>query len=132
MMEERAKGNTSDAIRKLMGMQPKVARVLRGGVEEEIQIDLLQVGDMVVVRPGEQIPVDGQLSEGDSYVDESMISGEPIPVEKKRAIRSLPEQSISAGPSSFALLRWEVILCWHASFTWCRKHKAAKLLCSVS
>lgn len=63
-MEERAKGNTSDAIRKLMGMQPKVARVLRGGVEEEIQIDLLQVGDMVVVRPGEQIPVDGQAFGG--------------------------------------------------------------------
>ena len=89
MMEERAKGNTSDAIRKLMGMQPKVARVLRGGVEEEIQIDLLQVGDMVVVRPGEQIPVDGQLSEGDSYVDESMISGEPIPVEKKKGDKVL-------------------------------------------
>ena len=64
MMEERAKGNTSDAIRKLMGMQPKVARVLRGGVEEEIQIDLLQVGDMVVVRPGEQIPWMARLSEG--------------------------------------------------------------------
>ena len=54
-MEERAKGNTSDAIRKLMGMQPKVARVLRGGVEEEIQIDLLQVGDMVVV-PANRFP----------------------------------------------------------------------------
>ena len=88
MMEERAKGNTSDAIRRLMGMQPKVARVLRGGIEEEIQIDLLQVGDRVVVRPGEQIPVDGQLSEGESYVDESMISGEPIPVEKKKGRQS--------------------------------------------
>ena len=83
LMEERAKGNTSAAIRKLMGMQPKIARVLRNGVEEEILIEQLQVGDLVVVRPGEQIPVDGQLSEGDSYVDESMISGEPIPVEKK-------------------------------------------------
>ena len=89
MMEERAKGNTSDAIRRLMGMQPKVARVLRGGIEEEIQIDLLQVGDRVVVRPGEQIPVDGQLSEGESYVDESMISGEPIPVEKKKGDKVL-------------------------------------------
>ena len=88
-MEERAKGNTSNAIRKLMGMQPKVARVLRNGVEEEILIDQLQVGDLVVVRPGEQIPVDGQLSEGDSYVDESMISGEPIPVEKKKGDKVL-------------------------------------------
>lgn len=89
LMEERAKGNTSNAIRKLMGMQPKVARVLRNGVEEEILIDQLQVGDLVVVRPGEQIPVDGQLSEGDSYVDESMISGEPIPVEKKKGDKVL-------------------------------------------
>ena len=83
LMEERAKGNTSTAIRKLMGMQPKAARVLRNGVEEEILIEKLQVGDLVVVRPGEQIPVDGQLSEGDSYVDESMISGEPVPDRKE-------------------------------------------------
>lgn len=83
LMEERAKGNTSTAIRKLMGLQPRVARVLREGIEEDILIDQLQTGDLVVVRPGEQIPVDGRLSEGESYVDESMISGEPIPVEKK-------------------------------------------------
>lgn len=89
LMEERAKGNTSSAIRKLMGLQPRVARVLRGGVEEDILIDQLQVGDLIVVRPGEQIPVDGVLSEGDSYVDESMISGEPIPVEKKAGDRVL-------------------------------------------
>lgn len=89
LMEERAKGNTSSAIRKLMGLQPRVARVLRGGVEEDILIDQLQVGDHIVVRPGEQIPVDGVLSEGDSYVDESMISGEPIPVEKKVGDRVL-------------------------------------------
>lgn len=89
LMEERAKGNTSSAIRKLMGLQPRVARVLRGGVEEDILIDQLQVGNLIVVRPGEQIPVDGRLSEGDSFVDESMISGEPIPVEKKKGDRVL-------------------------------------------
>ena len=89
MMEERAKGNTSSAIRKLMGMQPKMARVLRNGVEENVLIDQLKIGDLIVVRPGEQIPVDGQLSEGDSYVDESMISGEPIPVEKKKGDKVL-------------------------------------------
>ncbi len=83
LMEERAKGNTSAAIRKLMGLQPKVARALRNGVEEDILIEELQVGDLVVVRPGEQIPVDGVLTEGESYVDESMISGEPLPVDKK-------------------------------------------------
>lgn len=83
LMEERAKGNTSVAIRKLMGLQPKIARVSHHGIEEDILIDQLQIGDMVVVRPGEQIPVDGCLVEGESYVDESMITGEPIPVEKK-------------------------------------------------
>ena len=89
LMEERAKGNTSAAIRKLMGMQPKTARVLRKGVEEEILIEQLQAGDLVIVRPGEQIPVDGKLSEGDSFVDESMISGEPVPVEKKKGDKVL-------------------------------------------
>lgn len=83
LMEERAKGNTSAAIRKLMGMQPKVARILRNGTEEEILIEELQVGDSILVRPGEQIPVDGILIEGESYVDESMISGEPVPADKK-------------------------------------------------
>ena len=89
LLEERAKGNTSAAIKKLMGLQPKVARILRNGLEEEVLIDQLQVGDLVVVRPGEQIPVDGIVSEGDSFVDESMISGEPIPVEKKKGDRIL-------------------------------------------
>ena len=89
LLEERAKGNTSAAIKKLMGLQPKVARILRNGIEEEVLIDQLQVGDLVVVRPGEQIPVDGIVSEGDSFVDESMISGEPIPVEKKKGDRIL-------------------------------------------
>ncbi|NDV64502.1 heavy metal translocating P-type ATPase [Bacteroides sp. 224] len=83
LMEERAKGNTSTAIKKLMGLQPKTARVLRDGVEVDIPIEQLQLKDRVVVRPGEQIPVDGNLISGDSYVDESMISGEPVPVEKK-------------------------------------------------
>ncbi len=82
LMEERAKGNTSTAIRKLMGLQPKIARVVRNGKEEDIPLEQLRIDDLVSVRPGEQIPVDGFLTEGDS-VDESMISGEPIPVEKK-------------------------------------------------
>ena len=84
-----------------MGMQPKAARVLRNGVEEEILIEKLQVGDLVVVRPGEQIPVDGQLSEGDSYVDESMISGEPVPVEKKKGDKVLAGTINSVAHLSF-------------------------------
>lgn len=83
LMEEKAKGKTSTAIRKLMGLQPKTARVIRDGKEEDILIAELKIGDRVMVRPGEQIPVDGLIAEGDTFIDESMISGEPIPVEKK-------------------------------------------------
>ena len=83
LMEERAKGNTTSAIKKLMGLQPKTARILRNGEEADISIRELQINDLVIVRPGEQIPVDGNLVEGESFVDESMISGEPIPVRKK-------------------------------------------------
>ena len=83
LMEEKAKGKTSMAIRKLMGLQPKPARILRDGKEEDILISELKKGDKVSVRPGERVPVDGLIVEGDTFIDESMISGEPIPVEKK-------------------------------------------------
>lgn len=83
LMEEKAKGKTSVAIRKLMGLQPKTARILRDGKEEDILIAELKIGDRVSVRPGEQIPVDGLIADGETFIDESMISGEPIPVEKK-------------------------------------------------
>ena len=83
LLEEKAKGKTSMAIRKLMGLQPKTARILRDGKEEDILISELKKGDKVSVRPGERVPVDGLIVEGDTFIDESMISGEPIPVEKK-------------------------------------------------
>ena len=83
LMEEKAKGKTSMAIRKLMGLQPKTARILRDGKEEDILISELKKGDKVSVRPGERVQVDGLIVEGDTFIDESMISGEPIPVEKK-------------------------------------------------
>ena len=82
LMEEKAKGNTSSAIRKLMGLQPKTARLIKDGKEEDVLITLLQANDLISVRPGEKIPVDGTVVDGSSYVDESMITGEPIPVEK--------------------------------------------------
>ncbi len=80
--ESIAKGRTSEAIRKLMQLQAKTARVIRDGTEMEIPIEDVIEGDLVVVRPGERLPVDGEVTEGSSYVDESMITGEPIPVEK--------------------------------------------------
>jgi Cu+-exporting ATPase len=83
LFENRAKGETSDAIRKLMGLQPKTARVLRDGQESDIPIEDVLIGDVVLVRPGEKIPVDGDAIAGNSTVDESMITGESIPIEKK-------------------------------------------------
>ena len=81
-LEIRAKGRTSDAIKKLMGLQPRTATVIRDGMETEIAVENVLVGDQVVVRPGEKIPVDGRVSAGRGYVDEAMISGEPLPVLK--------------------------------------------------
>lgn len=83
-LETRAKGRTSEAIKKLIGLQPKTATVIRNKLEAEIPIEDVQVNDIVVVKPGEKIPVDGIVVDGESYVDESMISGEPIPVLKKK------------------------------------------------
>jgi Cu+-exporting ATPase len=83
VMELRARGQTSMAIRQLLGMAPKTARVIRAGQETDIPLPHVQVGDLLRVRPGEKIPVDGVVTEGRSSVDESMVTGEPIPVEKE-------------------------------------------------
>ncbi len=82
-LEARAKGQTSEAIKKLMGLQAKTARVIRDGQEIDIPVEEVPVGDIVLVRPGEKIPVDGIVVEGHSSVDQSMITGESIPVAKK-------------------------------------------------
>ena len=82
MLEARAKGRTSQAIKRLVGLQAKTARVQRNGETLEIPLDQVMTGDIVLVRPGEKIPVDGEVVEGASYVDESMITGEPVPVSK--------------------------------------------------
>jgi len=82
-LEAVAKGKTSEAIKKLMGLQAKTARVIRNGIEEDIPIEEVEVGDIVVVRPGEKVPVDGKIIEGNSSIDESMLTGESLPVEKK-------------------------------------------------
>ncbi len=82
LLEARAKGQTSEAIKKLIGLQAKTATVIRDGQETEIPIEEVQIGDAVIVRPGEKIPVDGVILEGHSSVDESMVTGESIPVEK--------------------------------------------------
>ncbi|NLC69158.1 MAG: copper-translocating P-type ATPase [Clostridiaceae bacterium] len=82
-LEAIAKGRTSEAIKKLMGLQAKTARVIRDGTEADILIEEVVVGDIIVVRPGEKVPVDGKILEGHSSIDESMLTGESLPVEKQ-------------------------------------------------
>ena len=82
-LEARARGQTSEAIKKLIGLQPKTAQVIREGKEVAIPVEDVQVGDLILVRPGERVPVDGFIREGYSSIDESMITGESIPVDKK-------------------------------------------------
>ena len=83
VLEARARGKASEAIRHLRELQPRTAHILRGGAGQEVPIEQVRVGDLVVVRPGEKIPVDGLVREGDSAVDESMLTGESMPVDKK-------------------------------------------------
>jgi Cu+-exporting ATPase len=83
-LEAKAKGRTSEAIKALVGLQPRKATVLKDGSEFEVPLEDVQVGDMIVVKPGEKVPADGIVIDGQSYVDESMITGEPIPVLKEK------------------------------------------------
>lgn len=83
LLENQAKGQTSEAIRKLMGLQAKTARVIRNGQEINIPITDVEVGDLILVRPGEKIPVDGEIVEGASTIDEAMVTGESVPVKKQ-------------------------------------------------
>jgi P-type Cu+ transporter len=102
LLEARAKGRTSEAIKKLMGLQPKTARVVRNGAELDIPIAEVVTGDVVVVRPGERIPVDGVVVNGRSHVDESMLTGESLPVAKE-----VGDKVIGATINKQGLLRFE-------------------------
>jgi P-type Cu+ transporter len=105
LLEARAKGRTSGALRRLIGLRPATARVFRGGQEEEIPLSLLQVGDEVVVRPGERIPADGAILEGSSYVDESMLTGEPVPVFRGPGDRVIGATMNRNGAFHFSVMR---------------------------
>ena len=82
LLEAIARGKTSEAIKKLMGLQARTARVIRNGVAEDIPVEEVEPGDLVLVRPGERIPVDGVIVEGHSSVDQSVLTGESVPVDK--------------------------------------------------
>jgi len=102
-LEARARGKTSEAVRRLMELQPDTATVLRDGREVEVRIHDIEVGDEVIVRPGDRVPADGRVMEGSSYVDESMITGEPLPVLKK------PGSEVIAGTiNTDGILRFRV------------------------
>ena len=104
-LEARSKGEASDAIKRLMQLQPKVARTMRGGKLVEVPLGEILIGDLVVVKPGEQIPVDGKVTEGTSWVDESMISGEPFPVEKLAGMDVVGGTLNKAGSFTFTAFR---------------------------
>jgi len=104
-LEVKAKGRTSEAIRKLIGLQPKTARVVRDGREVDVPVEEVAVGDVVLVRPGEKIPVDGRVIEGTSAVDESMITGESIPVEKSAGSEVIGATLNRTGSFRFAATR---------------------------
>jgi Cu2+-exporting ATPase len=86
LLEEKAKGNTSSAIKKLIGLQPKTVTLIQGDQQIQISIEQVKKGDFILVKPGEKIAVDGIVSSGNSYVDESMLSGEPLPVLKNEGV----------------------------------------------
>ncbi|MFT2007823.1 heavy metal translocating P-type ATPase [Pontibacter sp. 13R65] len=83
-LEERAKGRSASAIKKLMGLQPKTVRIRRNEVEQEVPVEEVHAGDLVLLLPGDRVPVDGEVVAGSSYVEESMLSGEPLPVQKQK------------------------------------------------
>lgn len=101
-LEARAKGRTSEAIKKLMGLRAKTAQVIRAGQEVEVPVDDVIVGDLVIVRPGEKIPVDGVVVEGRSAIDESMLTGESLPVEKGPG-----DSVVGASLNKLGLLKFE-------------------------
>ena len=100
-LEARSKGRTSEAIRRLIGLQARTARVERGGKAVEVPVAEVRAGDIVLVRPGERVPVDGEVTDGASFVDESMITGEPVPVRKEAGARVVGGTVNKAGAFRF-------------------------------
>jgi P-type Cu+ transporter len=105
LLEARAKAGTTAAIKKLVALQPRTARVVRGGTEIEIPADQVEVGDEIVVRPGERMPVDGQVTDGRSTIDESMLTGESVPVEKQPGDEVIGATVNRAGSFTFRATR---------------------------
>lgn len=101
VLEERAKHGTAAAIRSLMGLQPKTARLVSGGETTDVSISTLEKGDIIEVRPGDKMPVDGFVTEGEAYIDESMITGEPVPVRKAAGDKVFAGTVVKSGTMRF-------------------------------
>ena len=131
VLELKARSQTSQAIKALLGRAAKSARIVQDEEEKEIPIDQVKVGDILRVRPGDKIPVDGTIIEGKSSIDESMITGESLPVEKTvrwsdQGGRSIKQEVFSCKPK-----KWEAKPCFPASCKWSRKHNEVELLFKV-
>ncbi len=126
LLEARAKGQTSEAIKKLMGLRAKTARVVRDGAEVDVPIDDVVVSDIVIVRPGEKIPVDGVVVEGMSAVDEGMITGESLPVDKQPGDEVIGATINKQGRSSSRRRRSGGRRRWRRSSGWSRTRRPAK------
>jgi P-type Cu+ transporter len=122
-LEERAKGRTSEAIKRLVGLQARTARVVRDGREIDVALDEVRAGDVVLVRPGEKIPVDGEVIEGSSYVDESMITGEPVPASKGEGDGVVGGTINKTGSFSFRVTKVGATRFWPRSSAWSRRRK---------
>jgi Cu+-exporting ATPase len=125
-LEALTRGRTSEAIRKLMKLQPKIARVIRNGQEAEIPAEELEVGDLILVRPGEGVPVDGAVAEGYSAVDESMLTGESLPVEKKAGDNVIGGTINKTGAFSSRPRESARIPRWRRSSNWSKTRRPAK------
>lgn len=125
-LETRAKGKTGDAIRSLMDLSPKTASVRRNGEIVEIPVEQVAVGDVVIVRSGSSIPVDGTVLEGRASVDQSALTGESVPVEKGAGTRSPPRRSTPKGIWNSGRTRWARIPLWRRSSAWWRTRAAPK------
>ncbi len=131
LLEEKAKTNTSGALKKLIGLQPKTVRIIRDKNEIEIPVKDVLLYDEIIIRSGEKIPVDGKVISGSSYVDESLMTGEPVAAEKKQDLRFLRERSTNREVSLLQLKKLERIPFWHRSLKLFRQHREVKHRYSV-
>ena len=123
LLETAAKGKTSAAVKKLISLQAKTARVIRDGSEEDLPIEEVQVGDIILVRPGERIPADGIILEGNSSVDESMLTGESLPVEKQPGDRVVGALQTTREALPSGRRRLAVIPPWRKLSAWWKRRR---------